>query len=111
MTEEQREHLVEKMARAIHATEWGADRYDFSHNPPFIQNEYRTEARAALAVADEAISKHYRARIAELEATLKEFADLLETWFDDLYARGSVPRGYRDIYEKTLRQLLNGEKG
>jgi hypothetical protein len=51
-----------------------------------------------------------RKRIAELEAVLKECVDSLETWVDDLYARGSVPPGYRDIYEKALRQLLNGEK-
>jgi hypothetical protein len=56
------------------------------------------------------------ARIAELEAALKDCADELETWVDDIYARGSVPAGYGAKYERDLalvnaaRAVLKGEK-
>ena len=56
------------------------------------------------------------ARIAELEAALKDCADELETWVDDLYARGSVPAGYGTKYERDVevvqaaRAALKGTK-
>jgi hypothetical protein len=56
------------------------------------------------------------ARIAELEAALTDCADALETWVDDIYARGSVPAGYGAKYERDLalvnaaRAVLKGEK-
>jgi coenzyme F420-reducing hydrogenase alpha subunit len=56
------------------------------------------------------------ARIAELEAALKDCADELETWVDDLYARGSVPAGYGTKYDRCVaaveasRAVLKGEK-
>jgi hypothetical protein len=56
------------------------------------------------------------ARIAELEAVLTDCADALESWVDDLYARGSVPAGYGAKYERDVavvnaaRAALKGEK-
>jgi hypothetical protein len=58
VTDEEREKLIDDMAHAIHSTEWDADHYDFSDQPLHIQNEYRTEARAALAIVEKAI-EHY----------------------------------------------------
>ena len=54
--------------------------------------------------------------IAALRAALKDCADELETWVDDLYARGSVPAGYGTKYDRCVaaveasRAVLKGEK-
>ncbi len=56
------------------------------------------------------------ARIAELEAALKDCADALEEWVDDIYAKGSVPAGYGAKYERDVaivqaaRAALEGTK-
>jgi len=56
------------------------------------------------------------ARIAELESVLTDCADALEAWVDDVYARGSVPAGYGEKYERDVavvnaaRAALKGEK-
>ncbi len=73
MTEEEREKLVEDMARKIYVMEDYADHYELSREPISVQREYQVVARATLAVAEEEISKHYRARIAELEAEIVEW--------------------------------------
>ena len=121
MTEEEREKLIEDMARAIHATEWDADHYEFSDQPLHIQNEYRTEARAALVIAEEAISKDYRARIAELEAVLKDATVNLIAAVSLLESGGKKGAPSNKMFEQMLvdykngveraRAALKGEKG
>ncbi len=54
--------------------------------------------------------------ISVLRSVLTDCADALEAWVDDLYARGSLPGGYREKYERDLaavdaaRAALKGEK-
>jgi len=66
MTEEEREKLVNDMEIAILKEGVGT----ILHSSQLLRM-----ARAALAVAEEAISKDSRARIAELEAALKELRE------------------------------------
>lgn len=55
-------------------------------------------------------------RIAELEAALKNCADELEVWIDELYSVGSVLPEHKLRYKRniesvrTARAALNGEK-
>jgi benzoyl-CoA reductase/2-hydroxyglutaryl-CoA dehydratase subunit BcrC/BadD/HgdB len=93
MTEEQREKLVEDMARKIYVMEDYADHYELSREPISVQREYQVVARAALAVAEEAISKDYRARIAELEKREKHLEEMFHGWRDE------ASKGYARIAE------------
>jgi Asp-tRNA(Asn)/Glu-tRNA(Gln) amidotransferase A subunit family amidase len=83
MTEEEREKLIEDMAQTIYVMlevrDGYRDEYRLSREPLYVQRKYQNVARPTLVIAEEAISKDYRARIAELEAALK---DLREAAYD-----------------------------
>jgi hypothetical protein len=79
MTEEQREKLVEDMAQTIYVMlevrDGYRDEYRLSREPLYVQRKYQNVARPTLVIAEEAISKDYRARIATLERRISECDD------------------------------------
>jgi hypothetical protein len=109
MTEEEREKLVDKMVVAM-STHIPGDNVQ--------SGDVFDAAIVSLAIAEEAISKDYRARIAELDALLKDCADELEARLDEDYKRsdGSIFPEHRSKYERDMapvvaaRAALNGEK-
>jgi hypothetical protein len=85
MTEEEREKLIEDMAQTIYVMlevrDGYRDEYRLSREPLYVQRKYQNVARPTLVIAEEAISKDYRARIAELEAALTPLAEM-DYWIE-----------------------------
>ena len=98
MTEEEREKLINDMEIAILKEGVGT----ILHS-----SQLSRMARAALAVAEEAISKDYRARIAELEAALnladKLAISVLGSWdaFEPALRSDIGNTNYRCVAEKV----------
>jgi len=87
---------------------------DYSKLIARVRSPFALTERDAQEIADalEAQAKE----IAVLRAALTDCADALEAWVDDLYARGSLPGGYGEKYERDVavvnaaRAALKGEK-
>jgi hypothetical protein len=104
MTEEEREKLINDMEIAIFKEGVGT----ILHS-----SQLSRMASAALAVAEEAISKDSRARIAELEAALKPFANAADHFKPDSNSDVfAASNGHKLYYSDLLnaRAALKGER-
>jgi|688.fasta_scaffold308083_2 hypothetical protein len=105
MTDEEREKLIDKMVVAV-STHIPSDNVQ--------SGDVFDAAIDSLAIAEEAISKDYCARIAELEAALKPFADkanVFHDYVDDYPIMFGAEPPLRVVHLRAARAALRGERG